>query len=817
MFDTLINDVRYALRTLLARPGFSVAVVLTLALGIGANALVFSLIDGLFLKALPYRDDASLIDLSNRYALSGPQRAGVSIPDYIDRRDGVPALSGIALYTGASLNLSTEAGPQRLQALRATPSLFPTLGVDAALGRTFSEDEATIGNDKVIVLGNALWRNGFNADLDIVGRDLRIDGEKWRVVGVMPEDFMFPNRDFQLFVPFAFTEEQRGDRQRGHEFSGSVARLAPGADLAQVQAQCDAIIRRNAERIGAMGADGAGFRSFIESSGFTVSAQPLRSILAGEQAGTLLLLQGAVGLVLLIVCANIANLLLTRFSSRRKEISVRAALGAGRRRIARQLFLETAVLALLGGATGLVIAMGGARLVADSGLVPNWVEVGLNWRTIGFGFGLSMIAALMFGVLPIFSAVGSTSRLALREGGRFGGGGRAANRTRKVLVVVQLALAVTLLAGSGLMLRSFAKVLGEAPGFDSGGLLTAALTLPASRYAEGPAQIRGFEHILESVRRLPGIESVALSTQLPFDGRDGGASYRIAGRDDAGAPPHGHVLNVDPDYFNALRIPLLRGRAFSRADWDNAAKVVIIDEAFERKQFPAGDAIGSQLDMGRPSAPDLYTIIGVVGNAKYADLSAENREETYYFNFAETPTDSAMLTLRSTIPPAALVEPLRNAIHAVDVDLPLFDVKTMQERIDLSLSGRRVPMQLLGVFALIAMVLAGIGIYGVLAFAVTQRTGEFGVRMAIGADASRIRQHVISDGAILIGSGLGLGLIGAIALGLVLRSQLFGVGSIDPPSLALVVLLLGAIAFIACWLPARRAAATDPIDALRNE
>ncbi|MEZ5521978.1 MAG: ABC transporter permease [Dokdonella sp.] len=817
MFDTLINDVRYALRTLLARPGFSAAVVLTLALGIGANALVFSLIDGLFLKALPYRDDASLIDLSNRYVKSGPQRAGVSIPDYIDRRDGVPALSDIALYTGASLNLSTEAGPQRLQALRATPSLFPTLGVGAALGRTFTEDEAKIGNDKVIVLGNALWRNGFNADPDIVGRDLRIDGEKWKVVGVMPEGFMFPNRDFQLFVPFAFTEEQLGDRQRGHEFSGSVARLAPGANLAQVQAQCDAIIRRNAERIGAMGADGAGFRSFIESSGFTVSAQPLRSILAGDQGVTLLLLQGAVGLVLLIVCANIANLLLTRFSSRRKEISVRAALGAGRRRIARQLFLETGLLALLGGVSGLAIAMGGARLVTDSGLVPSWVEIGLNWRTIGFGFGLSLIAALLFGVFPIWSAVGAPSQQALREAGRFGSGGRGANRMRRILVVVQLALAVTLLAGSGLMLRSFAKVLDEDPGFDSGGVLTAAISLPSTRYAERPARLAAFARILERVRSLPGVQAAGLSDMLPFDGNDGGASYRVDGREQTGTPPHGHVLNVNDGYFDALDIPLLRGRTFTRADWDEARKVVIIDQLFERKQFPNGDALGSRLDFGRPSAPDLYTIVGVVGTTKYTDLAAANREETYYFEFSDSAPASAMLTLRSTIPPAALVEPLREAIRSIDVDLPLFDVKTMQERIDLSLSGRRVPMQLLGVFAVIALVLAGIGIYGVLAFAVTQRTGEFGVRMAIGADASRIRRQVIGDGAGLIGSGLGLGLIGAIGLGLVLRSQLFGVGSIDLPSLAAVIVLLGTIALVACWLPARRAAATDPIEALRNE
>jgi predicted permease len=817
MFQNMMSDIHYATRTLVAKPGFSFAVILTLALGIGANALVFSLIDSLFLKALPYRDDAALIDISNRYAKSGPQRAGVSIPDYLDRRAGVPALADSALYTGASLNLSSEGGPQRLQALRATPSLFSTLGVSAALGRTFTEDEATIGNEKVTVLSDSLWRNGFNADPGIVGRDLRIDGENWKVVGVMPKSFMFPNRDFQLFVPFAFTDAQKDDRQRGHEFSGSVARLAPGATPAQVQAQCDAIIRRNAERIGAMGADGAGFRSFIQSSGFTVSTQSLRSILAGEQSGVLLLLQGAVGLVLLIVCANIANLLLTRLSSRRKEISVRAALGAGRRRIARQLLIETGVLAVLGALLGLLLAVVGARLVAESGLVPNWVEIGLNWRTLGFGFALALIAALLFGVLPIWSAVGSPSQQGLREAGRFGSGGRAANRTRRILVIVQLALAVTLLAGSGLMLRSFAKVLDENPGFSSGGLLTAAINLPSNRYAAGPAQIKGFARILDSVRGLPGVEAAGLSDMLPFDGNNGGASYRIDGREETGTPPHGHVLNVNEDYFKALDIPLLRGRSFTQADWDEANKVVIIDQMFERKQFPDGDAIGSRLNFGLPSAPDLYTIVGVVGTAKYSDLAATNREETYYFNFTDSPSASAMLSLRSSVPPSALVEPLRNAIRAIDADLPLFDVKTMQERIDLSLAGRRVPMQLLGVFAAIALVLAGIGIYGVLAFAVAQRTGEFGVRMAIGANVAHIYRQVIADGATLIGIGMALGVLGAIALGLVLKSRLFGVGSVDLPSLVAVVGLLSATAFMACWLPARRAAATDPMVALRDE
>lgn len=817
MFDTSLQDLRYAMRTLLARPGFSAAVILTLALGIGANTLVFSLINGIYLKALPYRDDAALIDLSNSYSKSGPGRAGVSIPDYLDRRADVPALADSALYTNASLNLATEGAPERLRALRVTPSLFSTLGAGAALGRTFTDDEAQIGKENVVVLGNALWRNRFSADPGIVGRDLHLNGENWRVVGVMPETFMFPNRDVQLYAPFAFTDEQKSDRQRGQEFSYSVARLAPGADVAQVKAQCDAISNRNYERIGASGVDGAGFRAYMQAAGFTVTAQPLRTLLAGENSQVLFLLQGAVSLVLLIACANIANLLLTRFSTRRKELSVRSALGARRGRIARQLLMESLLLAIVGGSIGLAIALAGARIVASSGLVPDWVVLTPDACVLGFSLLLSLLAGFLFGLIPVLSAIGAGPQQALREAGRLGGGGRGARRTRNVLVVVQLALAVTLLAGSGLLLRSFAKVLDESPGFHSGSLLTAAIALPAGKYKDGPARARGFARILDEIRKMPGVNSVGLVDAMPFTGDEGGASYRVDGEVETGSPPHGHVLSIDEDYFKAMGIPVLRGRAFTRADWDAAAPVAVIDEMFERKRFPNGDALGHRLNMGSPRKPDLYTIVGVVGTTKYMDLASPPREETYYFNFANTPSAIALLSVRSSVAPAALVQPLRAAIRSVDADLPLFDIKSMDERIDLSLAGRRVPMQLIGVFSALALLLAAIGIYGVLAFTVAQRAGEFGVRMAIGADATRIRRQVLGDGARLTAIGLGIGVLGAFALGLGLKSQLFGVGSIDLTSLAGVVLVLATTALVACWLPARRAARITPLEALRYE
>ncbi|MEP7097866.1 MAG: ABC transporter permease, partial [Dokdonella sp.] len=354
MFDTLLQDLRYGLRTLAAKPGFTTAALLTLALGIGANTLVFSLIDGIYLKPLPYRNDAALIDIENAYPKMGLAATGASIPDYLDRRGQVPALADSALYTGDNFNLAENGVPERMHGIRATPSLFSTLGVAAALGRTFTDDEALVGRDKVVMIGNALWRNQFNADPSTVGRDLRLNGENYLIVGVMPAGFMFPDRDTALYVPFAFTETQKADNQRGVEFSTSIARLAPGATLADVKAQSDLVIQHNFDRIGAIGGDGAQFAQYMRAAGFTVSVRPLRTLLAGDHTQMLLLLQLAVALVLLIACANIANLLLTRLSSRQKEFSVRTALGASRLRIARQLLIEALLLALAGASLGVV-------------------------------------------------------------------------------------------------------------------------------------------------------------------------------------------------------------------------------------------------------------------------------------------------------------------------------------------------------------------------------------------------------------------------------------------------------------------------------
>jgi predicted permease len=815
MLDSLFQDIRYGFRALAARPGFALAALATLALAIGANTLVFSLIDGIYLSPLPYRDDAKLVDIENQYRNMGLDATGASIPDYLDRRAGMKSIAESGLFAGRNFNLAIDGAPERAHGIRATPSLFATLGVAPALGRVFTDDEAQPGADRVVVLGDAMWRNRFGADPAIVGRDIRLDGESYRVVGVMPRGFMFPDRETVLYVPFAFTPAQKADTERGYEFSTNIARLAPGATIADAKNEANLIVRRNLDRLGSIGSDGTRFATFMKSAGFTVDVRPLRTLLAGDHSRMLVLLQLAVGLVLLIACANIANLMLTRLSARQKELSVRTALGARRGRLARQLLIEAVLLAVAGAALGIVLALAGQKLVAMSGLMPDWVTLGIDLRVLAFTFAVAIAAGLLFGLAPVLSAGLAKPQQVLREAGRLGGGGRGARATRGALVVAQIALAIALLASAGLLVRSFAKVIDESPGFDSRGVLTAALSLSSAKYPDATAKANAVRRILESVRAIPGAKAAGLIDERPMSGSISGSSYRISGLT-LDASPHAFERTVDEDYFKAMGIPLIQGRTFEISDWSSANKVAVVDELFAKKRFPNGDAVGHILDLDRPGVTgQQYTIVGVVGTTKNGDLGETVSQETFYLDYGQSP--SGTLTLRTDGPSGALVQPLREAVRSVDPEQPLFDIMTLDERVHLSLTGRRVPMQLIGLFAALALVLAAIGIYGVLAFAVAQRTGEFGVRMAIGADAGRIRRQVLADGARLLLPGLAIGVTGAIALGFVLRSQLFGVGAIDLPSLVLVVAVLASVALLACWVPARRAARTAPLEALRYE
>lgn len=815
MLRRIFDDLRHGLRVLLGKPGFTLIAASTLALGIGANALVFMLIDGVYLRALPYRDAGALIDVYQTSRLAGGED-NVSIPDYVDLHAQVPAFADSALYTDASFNLVDGGTPERLQALRATPSLFSTLGVGAALGRVFGAAEAVPGRDHVVVLGDALWRNRFDADPRILDRSLRLDGEDYRIIGVMPPGFMFPRVEAGLFVPFAFSAAQLTDDERGVNYSSIVARLAAGATVEQVDAQAAALVKRNTERLGGAGGDRATYARWVESTGLAFGARPLREQLSGRNAGELAMLQVAVALVLLIALANVANLLLTRLSARRGELATRSALGARSGDLVRQLLGETALLTLIGAVAGVAVAWLGARAVAASGLLPAWATFALDARTLVFTVAVAAAASLACGLAPALVALRAAPVAGLHDA-RLTGGSRAARRLRATLVVVQIALAVALLAGAGLLLRSFANAERQSPGFASDHVLTAHLALPASKYPDAAARARALRGMLDAVRALPGVEAAGATSRLPFSGTNAGIVFLIEGQANGDDLPHAAWRGVDENFFAALRIPLLRGRAFTTADWDAAARNVVVDASFAARYFPDG-ALGRRITFGSDfSNGDAFTIVGVVGAVKHFDLTAPAQKPTFYFNLGERPEDSVFLTVRTSAAPATLVEPLRAAVRAVDAEQPLFNIATLDQRIANSLTGRRVPLQLLGLFAACALLLAAIGIYGVLAYGVEQRTGEIGLRMAIGADARRVRLSILGDGARLVGVGAAAGVLGALVTGWLLRSRLFAVAPVDLASLAVVLLVLALAALAACWLPARRAARLDPIVALRHE
>jgi predicted permease len=823
MLTELLQDLRYGARVLLAKPGFTLAALLTLALGIGANTAVFSVVDALLLKSLPYPDSAQLVEIHNSYPNNDLPIAGDSIPDYLDRREQASALADSALYSQASYNLAVDGAPQRLNGISTTPSLFSTLGVGASLGRVLLDADATAGNEHVVVLSHGLWRNQFGADPAIVGRDVRLNGAAYRVTGVMPEGFFFPDRQAQLWTPSVFTDKQRSDDERGHEFSDMVARLKPGATIAELDAQMAAIVQHNVERVSGT-ERGRGWKHFVETSGFTGRARTLRDAWIGDLRPTLWLLQALVACVLLIACANVANLMLTRVSARQKELSVRSALGAGRVRLARQLLVESLLLAFGGGAIGVGFAWAGVALIAALGLgaPSDSFSIAIDARVLAFAFAAALATGLLFGLFPVISLVRGRSLDALKEGGRGNSTGPAARSLRNTLVVVQTAMAVALLGVAGLLIRSFVEVQRQDPGFTTDNVLSASIDLPASRYADDASRGIFYDRLLDEVRALPGVMSAGLVSSVPFSGNDGSASYLVEGLDASRTTmPHGYVQMIDEDFFSALKIPVLRGRAFTRADAPGTPLVAVVDELLVKKYFRDKDPIGQRVafdyDTTGGGKTKWLTIVGVVPTIKHERLSEQTSKETIYFYYRQQPFEQATLALRTEQSPSALVAPLRAALLRVDPEQPVYDIRTMSERVALSLDSRRTPMLLLMLFAGVALALSAVGIYGVLAFAVALRTGEIGVRLSLGAKRRDIVRLVLGDGGRLTALGLALGLAGAVAIALAMRAQLFGVGVADPTTLAAVVAVLGATALVACWLPARRAARIDPIVALRHE
>jgi predicted permease len=809
--NSALQDIRYALRALAARPLYAIASIAVLAVAIGANTTVFSVFNGLFLRPLPYPDGDRLVMVFDSYPKQNLPNAGTAIPDYIERREQAASLENLAIVSQFPRTLISDGPPQRLQMVRASPSLFDVLRTPPAIGRAFTEEEATLGNENVVVLSHSLWSTRFGARAEVIGSDIRLDVGTFRVIGVMPENFGFPTRNVDAYAPFAFTPQQTSDSARGNQFSQSVGRLRDGATIESLETELAAIVQNNV-------AAGRFPAALVEISGFTGRAQLLRELQVGNLREMLLILQAVVIAVLLIACANLANLQLTRLASRRKELAVRSALGAGGTRILRMVLAEALALAFVGGSLGVAVATAGLALVRALGLDQSNVgfELALDGAVLAYTLGAAVLAGVASGLPPVLALLRDDLTGAIREAGRHGGGGRRAQRMRSGLVIAQLAMSVTLLVGAGLLTKSFYGLLAEGPGFNSSSVWTARFSLAGPRYGERESWPRFQEQALAALRALPGVGDAGMTSVLPFGGNNSQGSTNIEGYviPPGGSEPHAQHRSIDERYFPTLGIPLVAGRNFGAHE---SAPVVIIDEILAAKYWPGRSPLGERLQRNFDPEDRWFTIIGIVPAVKHASLAETTIKETVYWHYEQRPEPAAVLALRTAVPPSQITGAVSAALAALDPEIAISDTRSLAERVEGSLGPQRTPMVLTLAFAGIAFALAVIGIYAVLAWSVAQRVGEIGVRMALGARAADIGRMVMGQGGRLIVIGLAVGIAGALVLGRALSAQLFGVGAFDPVVLAITVLGLGAAALVASWLPARRAARVDPLTALRSE
>jgi predicted permease len=804
--DSLVQDVRFAIRVLRKSPAFTVVAVLTLALGIGANAAIFSLVRAILLQPLPYRDADRLVMIWNEY---GGKPASNSPPDYLDRKKESRTLDEIAAFRAVSLNLSGTGTPQRVPAARVTASFFSTLGVPPELGRVFSASEDVPGNNSVVVLSHGCWQRRFGGDSSLVGRSVRLNGQPHTVVGVMPPDFNALLPDQEAWVPIAFTPQQMSDDNRGNEYLDVIARYKPQVDPAQVEAEMDAIAATVPERI-------QDRRDFLLSASWGAQVVPLREQFVGDARPALLVLTCAVGLVLLIACANVGNLLLARATKREREVALRAALGAGRGRIVRQLLVESVLLSAMGGAAGLLLAHGGAWLARKLGpaTVPLLERVDVDASVLLFLLGVSVASGILFGLLPVLRLARGDLHASLKEGkGNVGGSGR--QRLGGTLVVAEFAISLILLTGTGLLLRSLGRLVQVDPGFESENRLTVALSLPAASYRDGARREAFFRTLLARLESLPGVVSAGAVQSLPLAGTEDTSTVALEGRPTpAGqAEPSAEYRMVTPGYRRAMGIPLVKGRDFDGRDSADGARVMMVNELAARRFWPNEEPIGKRISFGDTR---WYEVVGVTGSVRHKGLDVAGREQVY-IPHAQDPVPNMYLVLHSSVSPEPMSRAIRQAVSELDGDLPIYDVKTMADRLDRSLALRRSGVAVLVAFASAALLLAAVGLHGVMAYSIAQRTREIGIRMALGAQRREVLGMVVGQGMKLALAGAAVGTLGALFVMRLLEGLLYGVKPDDAPTLVAGAFLLGTVALFACYLPARRATGVDPVVALRHE
>ncbi|HEX8774048.1 MAG TPA: ABC transporter permease [Pyrinomonadaceae bacterium] len=816
--EVLWQDLRFGARMLVKNPGFTAVAVLTLALGIGANSAIFSVVNAALLEPLPYPNAEGLVMVWGNFERLNMTRLGASAPEFADYKNQNKVFSEVAAYQTRTFNLINSDEPERIGGARVSSSLFTMLGTQPLVGRTLLEEEDQAGH--VAVLSERLWQRRFHSDPALVGKSIALDGESYTVVGVMPRDFQFPLSEpydterADVWIPIAFNPEELGDRGR-YSFR-VIARLRPGVTLGQARSEMSALGQRLEQEYpgtyrGPKGEDG----------GWKVTVTTLQDEVVGGARVFLLMLLGVVGFVLLIACANIANLWLARATTRQREVTIRRALGASRARLIRQFMTESVMLSVLGGAAGLLLAMWGVELLIAAGPrgIPRLGEARLDVRVLGFTLGISVVTGLLFGLVPALQSSRLELSESMKESSKSATTSSAWQRLRAFLVVCEVAMALVLLIGAGLLIKSFWRLLDVDPGFNRHNVLTMQMSLSPSRYVEPKEKMNFYGQLLERVRTLPGIESASMTTALPLSGTTFGGPFSIEGRplDMRGKPPHAYVRTVAPDYFRVMGITLIRGRDISNEDTDKSVPVVIINEAFARGFFAQGEAVGQRVKIGAPGSPRPWMlIIGVVKDVKSDGLDAEATPEMYV-PYSQNVPASMTLVARTLSDATNSVWAVRNQVRALDKDQPVYNIRTMEQLLNQSIAQRRLNMMMLGAFSLVALLLATSGIFGLMAYTVAQRTHEIGIRMALGAQQRDILRLIFGQGMSLTMIGLGVGLVAAFGLTRVMASLLFGVSATDPLTFLGIALLLAVVALIACYIPARRALKVDPMIALRYE
>jgi predicted permease len=811
------QDLGFALRLLIRDRTFTLAALLTLTLTIGANTIVFSIVRSVLFRPLPIPDSDRVVLIYNAYPNAGAPRASAAVPDYFDRRERTDVFEEQALYRREGVTHGDVAGAQRIQSVRATPSFFRLVGARPLQGRIFLEEEGEEGRHRSVLLSYGFWKERFGGDPAAIGRDLRLNGIGHTIVGVLPPDFRFLYYDVDVWVPAAFTARERSDEGRHSNNWTMIARLKPGATLSQAQQQIDAVNAHNHERFPEL-------RQVLSDAGFHTGVVLLQDDVVRDVRPVLYLLWGGVIFVLLIGCVNLTNLVMVRSSVRSREMATRHAIGASVGRLGRQLFTETTLLALIGGALGVLAGWWILRSIAALRLdpLPRGHEIQLDPMSVAVVLGLATVVGLAIGMLPAIRLGRMDLSAGLREEGRSGTRGRGASLLRRALATAQVAIAFVLLVGAGLMFASFRAAARIDLGFQPAGVVTALISLPGASYADDAALVGFSTRLLGELRSQPGVEHAGLTSIIPFSGEVNSSvilaeGYVMKPGESLLAPMR---TTVSEGYFETMRIPLKRGRYFTAGDTADAPRMVIVDERLARRFWPDQDPIGRRMYFPG-SATDLLamgpetqflTVVGVVGEVQVLPPGVDfDPVGAYYFPYSQTADRSLVLAVRTAMPPASMVDVVRRQVAAIDPELPVYGVQTMAARFDEALITRRVPMLIAVAFGAVALFLAAIGIYGVLAYGVAQRRREIGIRMALGSTTRAVFAIVLGDGARIVVIGIAIGLAGAFLLGRAMTSVLFGVAPSDPLVIAWVAGLLAGVALLAVLIPARRAARVNPM------